>query len=204
MTLKKHKVLVLNKVWTAVGVATLQRAITLLCNSTSTGEPKARIIDPSQEFATYTWEDWSLVRPKEGDNVIRGFSRDYRIPEVILLTEYDRLPRPRVNFSRRSIYKRDNFTCMYCGGQPGPSELSIDHVLPRALGGLTTWENCVLACTKGNRRKADRTPQRAKMNLLKKPAKPSFPLFKGDKITIPKTWEQFLSAAYWETELKHD
>jgi len=203
MTLKnRHKVLVLNKLWTAVGVATMQRAITLLANTTASGEPKARIIDPSQEFTTYTWADWSKVLPKDGEPVIRGFSREYRLPEVILLTEYDRLPRPRVNFSRRSIYKRDNYTCMYCGGQPGPAELSIDHVTPRALGGLTTWENCVLACTKCNHRKADRTPEQAKMKLLKKPTKPSFSLFKGDRITIPKTWEAFLSEIYWSVPLQ--
>lgn len=83
-----------------------------------------------------------------------------RVPEVIVLTSYDRLPSNAVTFSRRNIFKRDRFTCQYCGKQPGSEELTIDHVLPRAQGGTSTWENCVLACIECNAKKADRTPDR--------------------------------------------
>ena len=84
-----------------------------------------------------------------------------RVPEVIVLAEYDRLPTAAVTFSRRNIFKRDHWTCQYCGAQPGSEELTIDHVLPRSQGGISTWENCVLACVACNKRKADRTPEQA-------------------------------------------
>ena len=84
-----------------------------------------------------------------------------RVPEVITLTGYDRLPTRAVTFSRRNIFKRDRFQCQYCGVNPGGEELTIDHVVPRAQGGVSSWTNCVLACIDCNKRKADRTPQQA-------------------------------------------
>ena len=79
-----------------------------------------------------------------------------------MLAEYDRLPTAAVSFSRRNIFKRDHWTCQYCGRQPGGDELTIDHVVPRSQGGVSTWENCVLACIDCNKRKADRTPAQAR------------------------------------------
>ena len=81
-----------------------------------------------------------------------------RVPEVVALAGYDRLPEAAVAFSRRNIFKRDHYTCQYCGVQPGTEELTIDHVIPRSQGGTSTWENCVLACVACNKQKADRTP----------------------------------------------
>ena len=88
-----------------------------------------------------------------------------RVPEVVTLTDYDRLPAAAVTFSRRNIFKRDHFTCQYCGAQPGSEELTLDHVVPRAQGGESRWDNCVLACLACNKRKADRTPEQARMRL---------------------------------------
>ena len=221
MTALAHrKVLVLNKLWTAVGVATVQRAITLLFQVHQTGEhagqPKARIIDPALDFQTFTWEDWSLLRPKEGEDVIRGIGANFRIPEIVMLTQYDKLPAQRVHFSRRTIYRRDNFTCQYCGHKVG-TEGTIDHIMPRAQGGETTWENCVLACVTCNSQKANRTPEKAirtkkdvdwkgpsPMKLLSVPKKPKFALLKGDRGTVPKSWTHFISEAYWNVELENN
>ena len=66
------------------------------------------------------------------------------MPEVVTLTEFDRLPSAAVTFSRRNVFKRDRFTCQYCGKQPGGDELTIDHVVPRAQGGESSWTNCVV------------------------------------------------------------
>ena len=73
------------------------------------------------------------------------------MPEVITLTGYERLPSAAVAFSRRNIYKRDHYTCQYCGVRPGTEELTIDHVVPRAQGGESRWDNCVLACLACNK-----------------------------------------------------
>ncbi len=82
-----------------------------------------------------------------------------------MLDSYDRLPSAAVSFSRRNLFKRDHWTCQYCGLQPGGDELTIDHMVPRSQGGTSTWENCVLACVTCNKRKADRTPQQAGLKL---------------------------------------
>jgi 5-methylcytosine-specific restriction endonuclease McrA len=200
--LRNRKVLVLNKGWNAIGVVTLERALVMLFSTYKDGAPKARIIDPTKDFQTFTWEDWSRLRPKNGEDTIKGTNVVFRVPEVILLSKYDKLPQHKIHFSRRTIYKRDANTCQYCGCQPGTEELTIDHVLPRSRGGKTTWENCVLACVACNSKKADRTPEECGMKLRKQPKKPVIPLFKGD-IRI-KSWEAFLGEAYWLTELQND
>ncbi|MGO8753162.1 MAG: HNH endonuclease [Thermoguttaceae bacterium] len=88
------------------------------------------------------------------------------------MTGYDRTPEATVTFSRRNVFKRDHFTCQYCGSQPGTEELTVDHVIPRAQGGVSSWTNCVLACVACNKRKADRTPEQAGMKLRRKAGPP--------------------------------
>jgi hypothetical protein len=114
--------LVLNRNWQPVHVATVARALVMLWNES------ARVVDPS-DYQTYTWEDWSKLRPAEGERFIRAVRFRLRVPEVITLTDYDRLPAATVSFSRRNIFKRDHYTCQYCGQQPGMEELTLDHVL---------------------------------------------------------------------------
>jgi 5-methylcytosine-specific restriction endonuclease McrA len=123
------------------------------------------------------------------------------VPEVITLTEYDRLPAALVTFSRRNIFKRDHYTCQYCGKQPGAEELTVDHVIPRARGGQSRWDNCVLACVECNKRKADRTPEQAKMRLKREPVQPIWnPLYAAHDLRIA-SWSKFVSEAYWNVEL---
>ena len=125
-----------------------------------------------------------------------------RVPEVITLTGYDRLPTTAVTFSRRNIFKRDRFTCQYCGTQPGSEVLTLDHVVPRAQGGESRWDNCVLACVTCNKRKADRTPKQARMRLNKRPVQPTWrPLYAAHNIRI-ESWSKFVSEAYWNVELE--
>lgn len=188
--------LVLNRNWQPVGVAPVARTLTLLCNES------ARVVDPS-DFQLYSWQDWAELRPKEGEPFIQSVSFRLRVPEVIVLVHYDRVPTNSVTFSRRNIYKRDRFTCQYCGEQPGSEELTLDHVLPRSRGGTSTWENCVLACIDCNATKADRTPTEAGMPLRKQPIRPAWrPLYASREIRID-SWSKFISEAYWNVELEH-
>lgn len=198
-----RKVLVLNKTWNVVNVCNLQRAISLIfCE-------KAQIIDPYEQFATYTWDDWSKLRPKANEDFIQTAKQQFRVPEVILLNHYDKIPRKKLKFSRRMIYKRDEGLCQYCGRAVG-GEGSIDHVFPRCRGGQTTWQNVVLSCLKCNVRKGSKTLHECGMKLLKQPVKPKMQDMKLDKKSYPKSWEQFatldvlVSAAYWEIELEND
>ena len=130
--------LILNRNWQPVNVATVARALVLLWNES------ARVVDP-KDFQLYTWEDWAKLRPRAGEDHIQAVRFKLRVPEVVALSDYDRLPVAHVTFSRRNIFKRDHYACQYCGAQPGSEELTIDHVLPRAQGGVSSWENCVLS-----------------------------------------------------------
>ncbi len=186
--------LVLNRNWQPVNVATVARALVLLWNES------ARVVDPT-DYQTFDWNDWSKLRVAGGDACVRAVRYRIRVPEVITLTEYDRVPTATVPFSRRNIFKRDKLVCQYCGEQPGSEGLTIDHVVPRAQGGQSRWDNCVLACVTCNHRKADRTPKQARMRLRSEPACPTWkPLYAAHNMRI-ESWSKFVSDAYWNAEL---
>jgi 5-methylcytosine-specific restriction endonuclease McrA len=189
--------LVLNRNWQPVNVATVARALVLLWNES------ARVVDPA-DYQLYTWADWSKLRPHNGEDCIRAVRFRLRVPEVVALNGYDRLPVAHVTFSRRNIFKRDHYTYQYCGAQPGSEELTLDHVLPRSQGGASGWENCVLACMAYNKRKADRTPEQARMHLRRKPVRPTWKppgtdaqRWSADHEVRIESWSKFISEAYW-------
>jgi 5-methylcytosine-specific restriction endonuclease McrA len=187
--------LVLNRNWQPVGVATVARSLVKVWNDT------ARIVDPA-DYQQYTWADWAEMVAQEDEPFIQTQRLRLRVPEVVTLTRYDKLPVNAVTFSRRNVFKRDRFTCQYCGRQPGGDELSIDHVTPRAQGGVSSWDNCVLACVECNHRKADRTPQQARMKLRKPPSRPLWkPLYGSHGMRID-SWSRFVSEAYWNVKLE--
>jgi len=79
-------------------------------------------------------------------------------------------PRVRVCLTKQEIFRRDNYTCQYCGRKS--NNLTIDHVLPRQYGGQRSWTNLVAACPECNRKKGGRTPKAARMSLLRQPYEP--------------------------------
>jgi 5-methylcytosine-specific restriction endonuclease McrA len=187
--------LVLNKLWQPVHVATVARSLTMLWNEA------AHVVDPD-DFQLYTWADWARLAPREGEPFIRTVTFRLRVPEVLTLTHHDRPRQSAVTFSRRNLFKRDHLTCQYCGVRPGSEELTIDHIVPRSRGGLTTWENCVLACVSCNARKANRLPEQAGMKLRKAPVRPAWkPLYDASTVRIA-SWSRFLSEAYWNVSLQ--
>lgn len=196
MTSLLHRpTLVLNRNWQPVGVASVARSLTLVVAE------RARIVDPAN-FQQYTWADWARLMPDVDEPFVQSVAFRIRVPEVITLAAYDRVPTNSVAFSRRNIFKRDRYTCQFCGEQPGSEELTIDHVLPRSRGGTSTWENCVLACVECNKRKADRTPTEAHMPLRKAPVRPKWrPLYARHDVRI-ESWSRFVSEAYWDVRLE--
>jgi len=106
-----------------------------------------------------------------GRGVIQTVSRAYPRPSIIRLGMMVKRPRPRVKLNKREIFRRDNYTCQYCGQRK--KNLTVDHVIPRRLGGDHTWENLVTACASCNHRKGGRTVAQAGLRLLKKPTIPS-------------------------------
>lgn len=92
-----------------------------------------------------------------------------KLPTVIRLLEYRRIPHQTRALSRKNILMRDRFTCQYCHRALPASELTLDHVIPRSRMGETSWENLVACCHRCNNRKGNRTPEEAGMKLARMP-----------------------------------
>jgi 5-methylcytosine-specific restriction endonuclease McrA len=192
------KVLMLNRSFLPIHVTSVRRAFSLLYQGIAQAV--------NEQHQTFDFESWSHVSVSIHDESVGLVNRVIRVPRVILLVSYDRIPKRQVRFSRYNIYARDKLTCQYCGHKLPRHELNLDHVVPRSLGGTSTWENVVCSCHDCNRRKGGRTPHGAGMKLLKKPLKPKWTPFMQDAFNLSryKEWLPFLSTidiSYWNTEL---
>ncbi len=191
-------VLVLNRSYLPIHVTTVQRAFVLLYRG------MAKAVD--DRYETFDFQAWRGLRIGTGDDAIGIVGGALRVPRVILLAAFDRVPRRHVRFSRTNIYARDRNTCQYCGGRYARSQLNLDHVVPRAQGGRSTWENVVCSCVDCNRRKGGRTPKQAAMSLIRTPVKPRWTPISGmltGRRDYPE-WKPFLSivdASYRNAEL---
>ena len=188
--------LVLNKGWFAIDTTSVRNALGLLFSGA------AKAIRP-ETYEMHGFDTWSDLAVPAEEPCVRTVSLRIRVPEVIVLTRYDRVPACHVPFSRRNLYRRDKYTCQYCGNRPGSKELSIDHVMPLSRGGKSDWKNCVLACTACNHRKANRTPREASMSILRPPVAPSWtPLLEVPITRVKQSWEKFVSDRYWDHPLE--
>ena len=188
-------VLVLNRAYLAVHVVSVRRAFGLLFRAT------AEVIHVEDgHYANYdfsSWCEWSELRaeePAEHDDWVRTVQAPIQVPRVIRLKRFDRLPRQTLRFNRRNLFARDGHCCQYCGDSFPTQLLSIDHVVPRSRGGETTWENVVCSCIACNTKKGGRTPQEARMRLLREPRRPKHNPLLTLKLDNPKyaSWRSFL------------
>ncbi len=195
------KVLVLNRSYLPVHVTSVKRAFALLYQGV------ARAVD--EQYRTFDFESWrdlAIEVHHERVGIVDGF---IRVPRVLLLTAYERVPRRHVRFSRFNIFARDGNTCQYCGRKLPRTELNLDHVVPRSRGGTSTWENIVCSCHICNRRKGGRTPDEAGMALVRRPRRPEWTPFSAEMFSLRRyrEWMPYLSqvdSAYWNTELVQD
>lgn len=157
-------VLVLNRSYLPIHVTSARRAFSLVYQGF------ARVVDA--EHRTFDFEEWFELSVDDGHDWIGTSRGPIRVPRVIVLTLFDRVPRRHVRFSRSNVLTRDGYTCQYCGVRPPRSELNLDHVVPRAHGGRSTWENVVASCVSCNRTKGGRTPEQAGLRLRRPPARP--------------------------------
>ncbi len=166
-----RRVLVLNRLWQPVSIVGVKRAFSLLL------QEHAQVIDVAggtfQLLGTAEWIDFSLQNPpRHAGECVHTVRLALRIPSVLLLRRFDRIPLKEVKFNRRNIFERDAYKCQYCGGQYAEGDLNLDHVIPRDMGGKTSWENIVTSCVRCNSRKANRLPHQAGMHLTRKPSRP--------------------------------
>lgn len=194
-------VLVLNRLYMAVHIVNVRRAVGLLYRDL------AEVIHFEEgKFANYTFQSWrevselraELKQPHE--DWIRSVNFEIQVPRVIRLLTFDRLPKGQLHLNRRNILARDSNVCQYCGGHFPTHQLSLDHVIPRSRGGTTTWENVVCACLSCNIKKGGRTPHEARMRLVRHPAKPRRNPLLILKLNNPKyaSWQTWLNGVYWE------
>lgn len=142
-----NEVLVLNNDYEPLNVCNMRRAIVLVCMG------KADILHADQKMVG------TLHGPLDS-------------PSVVRLRYYVKRPIPELRLSRRSVFARDSFTCQYCGKQD--RELTVDHVIPKRLGGKSTWENLVCCCRKCNSKKGDKALDNSGMTLARVPRKPRY------------------------------
>jgi len=127
------------------------------------------------------------------DRQIRSVSVIFKMPAVVRLVNVFRRPKKRVRYRKQNVFARDRWTCAFCGEKKSASELTVDHVVPRAQGGRTEWTNVVTACGPCNLRKADRTPAQAGMHLRFKPYQPDWvPVLSFQiKSELPEIWKPY-------------
>ena len=140
-------VLVLNQSYEPLNICRVRRAVVLLYRG------KAEMLE-------------------NGSGFIRSSNGEFPVPSVIRLSFMVKRPyRTGIKLTRLEVFKRDHYICQYCNRES--RQLTLDHVIPRYRDGQHTWENVVSACVPCNRRKAGRTPQEARMRLIRLPSRPS-------------------------------
>ncbi len=204
--------LVLNRSWLAVQICPVKRAISLVYSG------HAKVVDTDNQ--SYDFEDWTelsqMMVEIDPDEFVCSPNIKIKIPRIIVLMLYDKLPKRTVSFSRKNIFERDGYQCQYCGTKP-PSKraalkwmeekaLTFDHIVPRSRGGKTTWSNIVTACFKCNAKKGSKTTQELGWKLKRQPKQPGWhPVLSIPLKMVPhKEWASFLDLAYWNTELENE
>ncbi len=199
-TILDRPVLVLNRLWQAVNTCTVRRALVLLFQ----GHAQVVQSDEGNNFNTHdfgSWREFSGVEPET--EMVNTITASIRVPQVIVLLIFDRLPKKEVKFTRHNVFERDKNTCQYCRVVFDRRDLNLDHVFPRDRGGQTTWENVVCSCIPCNSRKGNRLPHEANMQLLQKPKRPKWRPFVNLTFPSPRhdSWKHFVDFAYWNVEL---
>lgn len=159
-------VLVLNRNFQPVRVTNAKRAFLLLYGGA------ARALDVG--FEPHDFVAWCKRLPGPDDEAIGTPSGPIRIPRLLQLWHFNRVPQATLRLSRRNIFLRDGHVCQYCERKLLVRDLNIDHVMPRSRGGKSTWDNLVTSCRHCNLKKGGMTPEEAKMNLRRLPTKPSW------------------------------
>ena len=203
MTQTLEEPVLLNRLWQAVNVCSVRRALCLLFQN------HAQVVlgDQNGNFATFNFGEWQDLSEREPHpESIKTVSMRIRVPRVIVLAVFDKLLRKEVKFTRHNVFERDRNTCQYCGRHFERKDLNLDHVVPRDRGGPTSWENIVCSCIPCNTRKSNRTPHEAGMRLIATPRKPKWRPFVeiGVGVRCHDSWRHFIDIAYWNVELGED
>ncbi|MGH9406228.1 MAG: HNH endonuclease [Terriglobia bacterium] len=125
-------------------------------------------VTPARRAVVLVFKGVATTEEEDGD-FLHSTRMTMRVPSVIRLREFRRIPYQTRALSRKNILLRDRYTCQFCGGVLPASELTLDHVIPRSRGGRTDWDNLVACCHRCNNLKGDRLPEEAELKLLRPP-----------------------------------
>ncbi|MEM9398598.1 MAG: HNH endonuclease [Verrucomicrobiota bacterium] len=165
--LDKQTVLVLNRNWQAINTQSPRESFGQMATDVATA------LDITADSMIPTkWNDWLKLPIREQDDFVGTVSTKIRIPTVLVLARFARVPVRRPALGMDGIWQRDRGICQYTGRMLKRHEGNIDHVIPRSRGGDTSWENCVLADKRVNSKKGNRLPSEAGLRLLNKPQMP--------------------------------
>ena len=179
-------VLVLNRNYQAINIITVRKALVMMV----AGSVEAM----DGDYQAYKMVDWLAQKPQNDDDIIGTPSRRVRAPRLVICTTFGKVLSLKVRFTRNNVFRRDNYVCQYCKRRFLSHQLNLDHVHPRSRGGEHTWSNVVTSCLPCNTRKRDRTPDEARMPLMKAPKKPAWPMggeFLRARHRYPE-WEPFI------------
>lgn len=188
MSSLSNPVLVLNKMWIPIRVASVKRCLKLIFAD------KASIVDPA-DYAVYSWLEWVEVDTDGAKDVLHTTKSDVKTPEVIVLLKYDKVFTKDLRLTKKNIYIRDKYRCQYTGKQLNYEDANIDHVIPRARGGKNTWDNLVVCSKEINNIKGDKTNAEAGLKLIRKPVKPTAGgphKLLDPKFKYPESWGKFI------------
>ena len=187
----ENKVLAVNSGWFTIDIISYKDAFRLMCKGHARG---LETIDKS--YVMHTMESWMDLLGEDYDTV-NTVSMQIPVPEIVVLSKYDKVPKRFINFSKQNLLIRDNYTCGYCGCECDNETATIDHIHPQSKGGETSWTNCIIACRTCNHNKADHLPYgefKPKI-MAKEPNSPS-PIYrisdKTRRMDYPASWEPFL------------
>ena len=189
--LNRTTVLVLNRNWQAIHVKSPADALSMMYTDNATGLD----ILGEDQMVPYKWKDWVKLPHDPDSEYVKTINGDIKIPKVIVLCKFNKVPMKRPKFSLSGVWTRDGGICQYTGKKLSKNEGNVDHVMPRSRGGKTDWSNCVLAHKEVNAQKANRTPEEAGLKLIKPPSIPRHmptTFYIKNKHNI-KEWELFLN-----------
>ena len=183
--------LILNKNWIPVNVTSVKRALMLMYRESAS----ALCTSTYETYSIDCWIDRSIDRAEKLP--IYKFFKTTRSPierpEIVILATYNGVPFTEINFTRHNLYKRDNYSCQYCGTLSTVKELTIDHIKPRSLGGRNSWQNCVTSCLACNTKKANTLLHNSGMKLIKEPRVPKWqPIVGLIPRSYPDSWDKFV------------
>jgi 5-methylcytosine-specific restriction endonuclease McrA len=190
MDINSDAVLVLNKNWQAINTTKICDAISMIYSGAATGLH----ISEEKNMIPMIWQDW-INLPCNDNFYIGTINGKIKIPKIIILCNFNKIPKKRPRFTANNLKLRDNCTCQYTGKKLGPNDGNIDHIIPKSRGGKTDWYNCVLSHKDINSLKADKTPEEAGLCLIRKPDHPKIlptTCYIKNKFEI-KEWETFLN-----------